>query len=90
MKRAALITTDAPVTDAYGEPNLFWCVVGPGSPDDWDHQPLEPSPHLLADLREAASACALVAATSSGPRAQHWDDLAARVRALLPEEDGHA
>jgi len=81
MKRAAIIITDADTLSVYrASEELPWWH--PEEPEHYD-----PSERLLADLREAASACALVAATASGPRAQYWDDLAARVRALLPEED---
>jgi hypothetical protein len=85
MKRAALIVTDANTVRVALYDDAIAAVTG-------DAEPLEvfvyaPDSQLLADLREAASACALVAATSSGPRAQYWDDLAARVRALLPEEE---
>jgi hypothetical protein len=40
-------------------------------------------PQLLADLREAANACAVIAVLRQD---KYWNGVAARVRALLPEE----
>ena len=71
MKRAVLVVTDAPVLVL----TETWLDLMQRETD------LEPSEQLLADLRTLTT-------RPIGPAGWgEWHDAAARVRALLPEED---